>query len=149
MKTHILYLTAIFFFININLGNSQCGNELMDRGKEKLKGTTYIRDFKVLLKKSKKSRPFVVNYSVKLQKGCVYRFVAEADVANKKPLIVSLADDHRQYASNYDNKENKDKGGFEFLCQKTQIYYLSCFYKDGAAGCGVVLMSNVKTYSKY
>lgn len=144
-----LFLIFLLFFIATTSTNAQCSNELITRGKSKLGDATYISDYKVLLNKSRKRKPAYVYYKVKLEKNKLYRFVTTNDVANENPLVAKLSDDYTTYASSYNKIEQKDKGGFEFLCKKTQNYYLTCFYKDGTKGCGAVLFSVVKTYTKY
>jgi hypothetical protein len=144
----LIVISLLFFGATLN-SNAQCGDELIRYGKTQLEDATYISDYKVLLPKSKKKNPAYKSFKIKLEKNKLYRFVISTDIENKNPLIATLTDDYNKYASSYNNIDQTDKGGFDFLCKKTQIYYLTCYYKNGTEGCGAVLFSYVKTYSKF
>lgn len=145
----VIFIFAIFFLGIVFESNAQCSDELITRAKEELNGATYLCDYKVLMKKSKKKKPAHITFKVKMQKGTIYRFITANDIANESPLIAQLADDYKLLGISYDKANDKDNGGFDFLCQKTQFYYLSCYYEEGTEGCGAVLFSTVKTYTKY
>ena len=69
MKIRILILTLLLFSLAKPKIYSQCGDELISRGMEELVGTTFIKDYKVILNKSKKKFPASASYSLKLEKG--------------------------------------------------------------------------------
>jgi len=143
-----LYISFLILGTITN-SNAQCSEILITYGKTQIGDASYICDYKVVLDKSKKRKPAFANYKIKLEKDNLYRFTTVNDLANENPLIAKISDDYNVYAISFDDSKNKDKGGFDFLCKKTQNYYLTCFYKDGTEGCGAVLFSFVKTYSKY
>lgn len=148
MKTFIITLIISFSVFSSSIF-AQCGEILVERGKEKLAGTSIIKDYRILLKKGNKHKPPYATYKIKLKANTVYRIVSETDIKNKNPLIIKLSDDYSVLGESFNKETNENSSIFDFLCPKTQNYYLTAYYKNATQGCGVVFLSKVKTYSNY
>ncbi|PLX21882.1 MAG: hypothetical protein C0599_07285 [Salinivirgaceae bacterium] len=142
-----LLITLVF---TITDSFAQCNNSLIDSCRAKLGETIYLKHFKLRFAKAKKrGNPSMANFSVYLNKGTDYTFTIANDKTLKGEAIVKLYDDFRFFGSN-EKKKSKDLApAFKFLCSKTGIYYITIQYKDGEAGCSVVMLSMKPKKKKY
>jgi hypothetical protein len=142
MKTYIIIIAVLI--AGINLVSAQCNEELlnvcaMDNG-----GATYIKDFKVKLKKGKKNQPApVAKYQVALSKNTNYRF--NACNANEFPgeAVIQLYDFDQMIGSTYNMSTGKNYKGFDFYCKKSGVYNVFISFKEGEEGCAVGILSFV------
>ena len=145
MKKIIFVILIPLFAINTHIF-AQCGDELVDICVSKL-GTscTYLKEFKIKLKKAKKNEPApVARFSVVLNKGTHYRFsVCSAEEFEGK-AVIQLYDTSRLLGSSYNMATGKLYDGFVFVCKKTSAYHLFFSFKEGKEGCAVGILSMVK-----
>jgi len=135
----------ILFFSLLSLGDAraQCGNELKREAYQKIKGGTYLKDFRIRFEESSKRNPESDEFTIMLYKGVRYRFVVKNDQSKEGEAIIKLYDDFKIYASSYDEASATHHNIFEFFCQKTQAYYLSGHFKDGDKGCAIIMLGNM------
>jgi hypothetical protein len=147
-KIKLLFLSIII--IAVTDGFSQCNNSLIDSCKSKLGETIYLKHFRLRFAKAKKrAKASVANFSIYLNKGTDYTFTIANDKTQKGEAIVKLYDDFRFYGSNEKKKDKELVEIFRFNCSKTGIYYLTIQYKDGEAGCSVIMLSMKQKKKKY
>ncbi|HBF87207.1 MAG TPA: hypothetical protein DDX39_01095 [Bacteroidales bacterium] len=107
-------------------------------------GATYIKDFKVRLKKAKKNEnPPVAKYSVVLNKNTVYRFSVCSATEFEGKAIIQLYDKESMLGSNYNMATGKEYPSFDFYCKKSGIYDVFMSFKGGAEGCAAGILSFV------
>jgi hypothetical protein len=71
----LVVIIIIFFQFSISGLFGQCNEELVKDCTAKLENATYLKDFRVRLKKAEKNKPMpVARYTVYLNKGTHYRF---------------------------------------------------------------------------
>ncbi len=132
-------------FLCIEGAYSQCDNSLVDKGKEKLKGAKYLKDFKIRLQKGKRGKvPPSMTFSMYFNNGNHYRIVVENSIENEGIGIFSVYDDIKMYGSTYDKEKDASFNVVEFYCTKTQIYYLNIYFKEGKEGCAAIVVGIVE-----
>ncbi|MCK4662333.1 MAG: hypothetical protein KAT68_05675 [Bacteroidales bacterium] len=137
----------IFTFLFFSQSYSQCNDELVELCRKNIGEATYLKTFRIMLKKQKKGKPMpIARFVVKLNKGSIYLFNVSNDIANKTPAIIRLSDDCKIYGESFDSEKKLNYGGFEFYCKKTQTYYISAFFLNGNKGCAVAMLSLVGIY---
>lgn len=142
----------LLFILSLSISETygQCNNSLIDSCKAKLGETVYLKHFRLRFAKAKKrAKASAANFSIYLNKGTDYTFTIANDKTQKGEAIVKLYDDFRFYGSNEKKKEKELVDIFRFNCSKTGIYYLTIQYKDGEAGCSVIMLSMKQKKKKY
>ncbi|PLX14601.1 MAG: hypothetical protein C0599_18555 [Salinivirgaceae bacterium] len=143
-KIITVILFSVFLF-NLNT-HAQCGNELKREAYEKIKGGTYLKDFRIRFEESSKKNPDSEEFTIMLYKGVRYRFVLKNDKTKEGEAVIKLYDDFKIYASSYDGASATHHNVFEFFCQKTQAYYVSGHFLDGKKGCAIIMLGNMGKY---
>ena len=143
-KVIILILFSALFYSNES--QAQCGNDLKREAYEKIKGGTYLKDFRIRFEESSKKDPDSEEFTIMLYKGVRYRFSIKNDKTKEGEAIVKLYDDFKIYASSYDAASATHHNVFEIFCQKTQAYYVSGHFKDGKKGCAIIMLGNMGKY---
>lgn len=145
MKLLTTIFTAVCLFAT---GSSfgQCNDQLVDIALEAIDQKpsdkfTYLKDFKVRLKKSKKNKPEAAKYTVILSKGTLYRFTTANAKEYPGNLIWTLYDTNGLVMTNYVVSSNKVYATVDMTCKKSGRYYLTYTFEDGKEGCGVGLLS--------
>ncbi len=141
----ILSIIAILCFVSISYNSkAQCDNTLISEcatGKESLK---YIKHFKIRFSESSNVKTRSEGkFTVMLMKGNHYRFFACNDVTKPGKTIIELSSDFGEFGGNLNKDTGAEYRAFDFVCTKTGPYYLNMFFKDGAEGCGVCIISLV------
>lgn len=144
MKSLILIL-SIFAFLSLPKVHGQCNSTLQDVCVGKIKGTTYLKDFKVKLQKasSGKKQP-IAKYSLALSKGNHYRFTVCNDKYKDSKAIIQIYQGNKLVGSNFNKSNKKIYPAFDFLCNRTGVYSIYISYNDGMEGCSVTMLSLVK-----
>jgi hypothetical protein len=141
MTRFLTLITALTFTLLAAPSFAQCNDQLLDTSLGAIEKFTYLKDFKVRLKKSKKTKPAVAQYTVVLSKGTKYRFsTANASEFDGK-LIFDLFDDSGLVVSSYDKTNNKSYSVVDITCKKTGRYYVAFYFTEGKEGCGVGVLS--------
>jgi hypothetical protein len=143
MKTYIIVLIAALV-ISFQEANAQCNEQLVNVCALDNGGATYIKEFKVKLKKGKKGQAApVAKFQVALSKNTNYRF--NSCNANEFPgeAIIQLYDYDQLIGSTYNMTTAKNYKGFDFYCNKSGVYNLFISFKEGEEGCAVGILSFV------
>ncbi len=150
MKKIISTLILALFFIGFNTyTKAQCRQQFVYSCAKDNGNAIYLRDFNVKLRRQKSGdkNPPEARFSVVLNKGTRYRFnICDPDGPGK--TVLRLMDGNKKLASTsvIDKATNKVKNypSFDFVCQKSAIYHVSIYRKDGAKGCAVGILSFVE-----
>lgn len=139
----ILILSLLFQMA----GHAQCDNSLLTSAREKLKGAMFIKDFKIRLQKGSKGKlPPTVTSSIYLNKGSHYRITLSNSSENKTFAVATLTDEFTTYGTSYDSETDVNFEVIDFYCKKTQVYFLSFYFKDGKEGCAASMLGLVETF---
>lgn len=127
--------------------NAQCSKKLVERAKSQItKDEVFINDFKVKLKEADINEPApVAKFSQKLEEGIKYRLriISDKEEYNSS-CILRLFEGNRLLGTNHEASTDKVYELFTFICNSTGDYKLLVTFKDGKAGCAVVLVTQVK-----
>lgn len=154
MKKILLIISLALFIVLVGSVDTkaQCRQQLVYSCATNNGGAIYLRDFNAKLKKARgNNKPSsVVRFSVVLNRGTHYRFnICEpgSTTGNKdKKVVMKLYDTHRVHGSTFDENRKVDRKGFDFVCQKSGVYYVSIGFKKGMdtqKGCAVGILSFV------
>lgn len=152
MKKILIIISLVLFVVFAGSGDvkAQCKQQLVYSCATNNGGAIYLRDFNAKLKKARgNNKPAsVVRFSVVLNRGTHYRFnLCEPENTTPEKLVVlKLYDTHRVHGSTFDEAKNVDRKGFDFVCQKSGVYYVSIGFKanaDTQKGCAVGILSFV------
>ena len=145
MKT--VYKSIFIFSLLIIVGMSslyaQCNEKIVsicsiEAGDE----FVYLNDFKIKMKEVKKNKlPAVARFSIVLKKDIIYRFNICSATEFPGQAILQLYDVDKLTASSFNVDTQKAYKGFDFQCSKTAVYTIVMYFKDGAEGCGVGVLS--------
>ena len=133
------FLFFVLFLIGIipNSVSAQCDNNLRREAYKSLGNGTYLRDIKVNIPDCNPKKPTVDEKTMMMNKGSRYRFVLQSDPTKPGKPAIRIFDQFTDYI-------NVDKGTpstvFDFMCNKTQVYYISVYFQDGKDGCCIVMM---------
>ncbi|PLX12900.1 MAG: hypothetical protein C0594_01905 [Marinilabiliales bacterium] len=129
---------------------AQCNDELVNICALDIGEATYLKDFKVRLKKAKKGKPApVARYSVVLNKGTHYRFSVCNAQEFEGEAILQLYDNDKLIGSTFNVATGKTYKAFDFICRKSAVYHLFFSYKEGKEGCSVGILSFVTRQDTY
>ena len=111
----------------------------------------YLRDFNTKLKNSSKPQDSGSRWTVVLNKDAHYRFNLCTQEGFESKVILTLYDSQNPekthpYGSTYDSKSGKHYDHFDFICQKSGMYYVSIRFKEGVTDkktCAVGILSFV------
>lgn len=137
MRKAIAFIVIALFFI-ANNADAQ-SDELVNNCALNIGNATYLKDFKVKLQQSSVKPPPSSKFSVVMNKGTVYKInICNADGYEGKG-IAELYDGTKKLISNEQGGEVKEAVGF--FCQKTGVYNIRIFFKDGKEGAAVAVLS--------
>ncbi len=134
-------LPVVFFLFIGTTAFGQCNDQLIDTALTKIESFTYLKDFKVRLKKAKKNSPQAARYTVILSKDTKYRFTTTNAKEYPGELIWTLYDSNGVVMSNFVASKSKAYSVVDMTCKKSGRYYLTYSFLGGASGCGVGLLS--------
>lgn len=145
-KIIIVFLIGFLVFSFKNEVNAQCNEQLVNNCALSVgDNATYLKDFKVKLKKAKRnSPPPVARFSVVLNKGTHYRFTLCNANDYEGEGVIQLYDAQRLLGSTINMKTGQEYKSFDFLCKKSAIYQVFISFKGGKEGCCVGILSMVK-----
>jgi len=137
---------SIFLTVGL-LANAQCNEMLVEKAKSKMTNNEiFLKELKIELKKASVDDPApVARFSISLAKNIKYRLRIENDSINHNSNgIIKLYDDDRLLGISYANQKDTCYPFFDFKCTTKGIYHVFVTFKDGKAGCAVVIVSEVK-----
>lgn len=136
MKRIIITLIFALLFFNVSEKvNAQCKQQMVYQCATKSNKAIYLRDFNTKLKLGKHGDETGTKWTVVLNKGTQYRFGLCTPEGYEDKVVLTLYDsDHpekeKPYGSTY--FQGKDLQAFNFVCQKTGMYYVSIRFKEDA-----------------
>ncbi|MFO7864742.1 MAG: hypothetical protein R6U85_12125 [Salinivirgaceae bacterium] len=136
-KAIALLFIALFFLAGNAFAQS---DELVNTCALNIGNATYMKDFKVKLQQSSVKPPPSSKFSVLMNKGTIYKLnTCNAD-GYEGQAIVELYDGNKKITSNLQPDGSvKDAAGF--FCQKSGVYKVDVYFKDGKEGAAVVILS--------
>ena len=131
----VLIAIACMFCLQIV---AQCSDDIKSKCIPDLNTYTTLKTYKIALakRKNKKMQAPDARYSLMLSKGTRYRVSGCVDEATKEKMIFSLFDNFGEVSSSYNKEMGKHYPAFEFICNKSGVYYLTFKFKNGVVGCG-------------
>lgn len=142
MISRILLLSVFTFSISL-FSYGQCGTNKCVQNIERY---TLLKSYDIELeaRKGQMERPPEASFPVVLSKGNRYRI---AGCPNKMESSTDMV--YGLYLGTTLISTNKSKSGktyaaFEFICNKTGVYYLKVHFSEGAKGCGSASLSMSK-----
>lgn len=141
-----IFLSSILLVV-VLVANAQCNKKLIEEVKSKLEeGEVYITDFKIKLGEANVDDPApVAKFSQKLENGKMYRLRIVSDTDEYNSIgILRLFENNNFLGTTYIEKNDRHYDFFHFKCKKTGNYKLLITFKDGKAGCAVVIVSEVE-----
>lgn len=123
--------------------HSQCNDELLKKANANIGDYTFVKDFKIKLKKMEKNKPIpYIRSTVILNQGSKYRVLAAEAQEYKSKLIYSLyTSDGFLMGSSYSAQTKKHYNGIDFDCKQTGAYYITFYFEDGKEGCAVGVLT--------
>lgn len=145
MKNKFLIISLLTLFIGLVSGGllkAQTEDELVDICGMIAKDATYLKDFKIKLDAG--DPPPQYKATLILTKNTKYRLT----VCNSKDfpgkVVLQLYDNARLLGTTYVVATGKDIPFFDVICQKTGVYHLIFYFKDGQSGLAVGTLSFVE-----
>lgn len=141
-------LTTLFLLTKITISKTyaQCGIALKEVVVQEIGDAKYLKDFRIRLEEGSPKKPPTKEFPILLNKGVHYRINVMADTAVEDQVVLKLYDFTKLYGSNYDASDGTSYEKFDFLCAKTQVYYISISFASGKEGCAVAIVSFVRNY---
>ena len=117
---------------------AQCNNNMKTKCLPSLASYTVLKTYLIELekRKSKRKLPPKARYSLMLSKGTRYRISGCVDEATNDKMIFTLFDNMGEVSSSYNKQSGKHYPAFEFICNKSGVYYITFHFKNGSKGCG-------------
>jgi hypothetical protein len=157
MKKKILISLLAFVSVFISFSfigkRTDCdSDELYKQTLMKLSSFSLLKDYRIFLKKKKKSDPDpieMVYYPITLNRGVKYKFFCAQSADYEGKLIISLYTAHNAkldylFATNYVKDLDKIYESIEFDAESTINCIIAFSFKDGQEGCGVGVSSFFK-----
>jgi len=136
MKKITIILVLVFIFLGIsNLTSAQCKQQLVYTCATEGEGAIYLRDFNTKLKKATGEEDSGTKWTVVLNKGTHYRFILCTPDGFDEKVVLTLYDSQNPektgpHGSTWDQENDKDYKQFDFICEKSGMYYVSIRFKD-------------------
>jgi len=141
-KIIFLFTTLLFhFYLNAQDVSQQVAQCAASAGED----VTYLKEFVVKLDASTPGgAPNQARFALLLSKNTKYRFTICTSPNSEGEAILQLYDMNTLLGTTYIESTGKHFQSFDFNCQKTGIYHVFIFFKDGKAGEAVGILSFVK-----
>lgn len=141
----IILISAFFF--GTEKVEAQCNQKVVYKCATEIGNAIYLRDFNAKLKKAKPGKPAPVSkFSVVLNKGTHYRFNLCDPPGFEGRSVLHLYSSNKLHGSTFNEATGKEYSYFEFICNKTAVYYVFISFKDefkNKKGCAVGILSFV------
>ncbi len=147
-KIAILFITiAGLFLFSANDSTAQCKQQRVYDCSRKAGNAIYLRDFNTKLKPVRSARDINgTRWPLILNKGTRYRFNLCAKKYAKN-IKLTLFDSKHPENKPWMSTEKSGRDMFDFVCQRSGVYYLSIRFKEGRSGrkktCAIGVMSFV------
>jgi hypothetical protein len=140
----VFSLLCILTFSGFN--KDQCNSEqIYQDALEKLNGFSFLKDYRVYLKKKKKDGPVeVAFYPLTMNRGEKYRFFGLQSAEYKGRIEINIYADatHQNLiATTYNPSTQTSHESIEFLSHSTGNFCIGFYFLNGDEGCGVGMSS--------
>ena len=150
-RRFIILVFAILCFGQATTADAQCKQQLVYQCATQTEKAIFLRDFNTKLKRESATDETGMKFTVVLNKGTRYRFSLCAPDGYQDQVVLTLYDSGHPENSNplgttFDKAAKTDAKSFDFLCNKTAMYYVSVRFKPGMGdkkGCAVGILSFV------
>jgi len=137
----LFLILSIYFSLNAQDVSQQVAQCAASAGED----VTYLKEFVVKLDASTPGgAPNQARFALLLSKNTKYRFTICTSPNSEGEAILQLYDMNTLLGTTYIEATGKHFQSFDFNCQKTGIYHVFIFFKDGKAGEAVGILSFVK-----
>lgn len=146
MKNSIKYFFtfALALFISSTL-SAQSDMELVGQCAASAGDVTFLKDFVVNLDAGTPGgKPPQAKFSMVLSKNTNYRFSICNAADSEGEAVLQLYDLNALQGATYMESLGKDFPFFDFKCQKTGVYHIFIFFKDGKPGTAAGILSFVE-----
>ncbi len=165
MKKTIISLFIIvlaFTTFLVSETNAQCRQQLVyacaTHQDPNASASIYLRDFNTKLRRATKTpvKETGTKWTIVLNKDAKYRFNLCVPDGVEGQVVLTLYDSQhpefsKPYCSTYDKDKDKDYPSFDFVCQKSGMYYVSIRFKENSEAkktCAVGILSFVSSGGK-
>ncbi|MCQ2975252.1 MAG: hypothetical protein MJ211_10660 [Bacteroidales bacterium] len=150
-RLFIILVFAILCFGQVTTADAQCKQQLVYQCASQTEKAIYLRDFNTKLKREKDVDETGMKWTVVLNKGTQYKFSLCTPDGFQDQVVLTLYDSEhpensKPWGSTFDNSTKTDRKSFDFLCNKTAMYYVSIRLKPGVGdkkSCAVGVLSFV------
>ncbi len=140
LKGRLVYLVSFVFILSIAIPvevKAQCDNSLKREAYKSIESGTYLRDFRISLPGGRAKNPPTDEKNIILNKGSRYRFSIASDPLLEAIPVIRIYDSSTEYIT-VDNGTMSVH--FDFVCNKTQVYYVSVSFKNARDGCCILML---------
>ena len=145
MKNKVLIVSLLTLLLGVSVGGvakAQTEDELVEMCGMLAKGATYLKEFKVKLDAG--DPPPQQRHSIVLTKDTRYRFAVCSSKDQPGKVVLQIYDNTRLLGTTFMVATGKDTPTFDLTCQKTGVYHLSFYFKDGQSGLAAGTLSFVE-----
>jgi hypothetical protein len=138
-------IALIFLMVLSGTAYSQSDMELVGQCAASAGDVTFLKDFVVTLDAGTPGgKPPSAKYSMVLSKNTSYRFSICNAPDSEGEAVLQLFDMNTLQGATYMESLGKDFPFFDFKCQKTGVYHIFIFFKDGKPGKAAGILSFVE-----
>ncbi len=147
----ILVFAIVALAMTTSTADAQCKQQVVYQCATQTEKAIYLRDFNTKLKRDAADEETGMKWTVVLNKGTQYRFSLCAPDGFQDQVVLTLYDSEhpensKPWGSTYDKTTKSDRKSFDFICNKTAMYYISIRFKAGEGSkkaCAVGILSFV------
>ncbi len=146
MKNIIQSIFALVLLLTLSgTINAQSDMELVGQCAASAGDVTFLKDFVVTLDAGTPGgKPPQAKFSMVLSKNTNYRFSICNSPDSDGEAVLQLYDMSTLMGATYMESMGKDFPFFDFKCQKTGVYHIFIFFKDGKSGKAAGILSFVE-----
>lgn len=150
-RLFVILILAIFCLSISTKVDAQCKQQLVYQCATQTEKAIYLRDFNTKLRREKGIDETGMKWTVVLNKGTQYRFSLCAPDGYQDMVVLTLYDSEhpentKPWGCTYDKTTKTDRKSFDFICNKTAMYYISIRFKPNVGdkkACAVGILSFV------
>lgn len=134
----------MFLAVTMFSAHGQCGSST--KCSPNLEKYSLLKTYPIDLpqRESKMDAPKQLDWPVILSKGIRYRITGCPNRAHSSTDMVMGLHLGSKLISTNKSKDGKTYKAFEFVCNKTGVYYLKAYFVNGVKGCGAASLSMSK-----
>lgn len=136
-------LTCLIVFPLLAFKDKCNTEELSTSAVKKLGKYTFLKDYKISMKRKKSLSPEDYQYfTIPVNRGSKYKFVALSSPELEGKLVINLYNSPKKefvFATTLSQRTREVKESIEFNCETTGNFCIGYYYLDGKEGCGVAV----------